>query len=139
MSVIATYSSCNGYAREVVPKHVARAAFGIALLVMSSPGGWSRSMRMMDSFPAAQAIVDGNNVQYIVRFDGLVDHRASRMMITRGDRAVLTLTPLLDAAPEVLFASGSRLPAGDYQLHWSAKSVPDGDVTDGFIVFAVGR
>jgi hypothetical protein len=88
---------------------------------------------------AAQAIVDGNNVQYVVRFDGLVDHDASRMWITTGARVARTLTPNLNAAPEVLFASSPRLPPGNYQLRWSAKSVPDPDLTDGSIEFKEAR
>jgi methionine-rich copper-binding protein CopC len=94
---------------------------------------------MMETSPAAQAIVDGNHARYVVRFDGPVDHRGSRMEITQGDHVVRTLTPLLNAAPEVLFASSPRLPAGVYQLHWSAKSLPDGDFTDGFIEFTIGQ
>ena len=31
--------------------------------------------------PAAEAIVDGRNAQYVVRFDGWVDHGASQMNI----------------------------------------------------------
>jgi hypothetical protein len=120
-------------------KHVERAAIGIALLLVSPPGAWSRPVRMTECFPAAQAIVDGNNVQYIVRFDGLVDHEASRMWITTGARVARTLTPNLNSAPEVLFASSPRLPPGNYQLHWSAKSVPDPDLTDGSVDFAVGQ
>jgi methionine-rich copper-binding protein CopC len=122
-----------------VARYVARAAVGIALLLISTPCAWCRTMQMVGSLPVAQAIVDHNNAQYVVRFDGPVDHRASHLVITQGDRVVRKLTPLLDAAPEVLFASGPRLPAGDYQLNWSAKSMPDGDVTDGSIRFTVGR
>jgi methionine-rich copper-binding protein CopC len=122
-----------------VARHVARAAVGIALLLISTPCAWCRTMQMVESLPVAQAIVDHNNAQYVVRFDGPVDHRASRLVITQGDRVVRKLTPLLDAAPQVLFASGPRLPAGDYQLNWSAKSMPDGEFTDGSIRFTVGR
>lgn len=120
-------------------KHAERAAIGIAVLLLLTPGAWSRPMHMVESFPAAQAIVDGNNFQYVVRFDGLVDHRASRMWITQGDHVVRTLTPLLNAAPTVLFASSARLPPGNYQLHWSAKSMPDGDLTNGSIEFTGGQ
>ena len=94
---------------------------------------------MMESRPSAETIVDRNNAQYVVRFDGPVDHRASRLVITQGNRVVRNLRPLLDSAPEVLFASGPRLPAGDYQLFWSARSMPDGDTTDGSIHFTVGK
>jgi hypothetical protein len=120
-------------------KHVERAAIGIALLLLSPTGAWSRPVRMTECFPAAQAIVDGNNAEYVVRFDGLVDHQASRMWITQGNSVARTLTPDLDSEPTVLFASSPRLPPGSYQLHWSAKSVPDPDLTDGSVDFAVGQ
>ena len=120
-------------------KQVERAVIGIALLLLSPTGAWSRPVRMTECFPAAHAIVDGNNVQYVVRFDGLVDHEASRMWITKGARVVRTLTPNLNSAPTVLFASGRRLPSGSYKLHWSAKSVPDPDLTDGSVYFTVGQ
>ena len=120
-------------------KHVGWAAAGLASILLSPHAAWCRPMNMIESLPAARAIVDHNNAQYVVRFDGPVDHRGSRLLITRGDRVVRKLRPLLDSAPEVLFASGPRLPAGDYQLHWSAKSMPDGDFTDGSIGFTVGR
>jgi len=96
-------------------------------------------MSVMESFPAAEAVVDGNNLQYVVRFDGLVDHRASRIWITQGDQLVRTLKPLLDSAPTVLFASSSRLPPGHYQLHWAARSMPEGELTDGSIEFTCGK
>jgi methionine-rich copper-binding protein CopC len=128
----------TGQAREAVRRHFERAAIGIALLLLSPMGAWSRPMQMMDSFPAAQAIVDGNNEKYVVRFDGPVDHRTSRMWLTQSDRAFRTLTPLLDSAPTVLFASSSRLPPGSYQLHWSVRSMPDGELTDGTIQFTCG-
>ncbi len=118
---------------------VVRVALGTGLLLISLHAGWCRPMRMIETLPAAQAIVDGNNAQYVVRFDGPVDHRASRLIIMRGTSVVRNLRPLLDSAPEVLFASGPRLPAGDYQLKWSVKSMPDGDFTDGSIDFKVGR
>ncbi len=118
---------------------VARAVVGIGLLLAATSGAWCRPMQMVESLPAAEAIVDHANAQYVVRFDGPIDHRGSRLIITQGDRVVRNLRPLLDAAPEVLFASGPRLPFGDYQLKWQAKSLPDGDFTDGSIRFKVGH
>jgi len=125
--------------RDIVTRIIARSALGIVALLVSAPGAWCRTVNMMESLPAGQAIVDHNNAQYVVRFDGPVDHRGSQLVITQGDKIVRRLRPLLDAAPEVLFASGPRLPAGDYQLNWSAKSMPDGDFTNGSIRFTVGR
>ena len=121
-------------------RFVVRIVSGFLALLISTTGGWCRPVQMTESLPSAEAIVDHNNAQYVVRFrDGPVDHRGSRLVIRQGDRLVKKLTPLLDSAPEVLFASGTRLPAGEYQLDWSAKSLPDGDFTNGSIHFKVSR
>jgi methionine-rich copper-binding protein CopC len=39
----------------------------------------------------------------------------------------------------VLFASAPLLPPGDYELHWSARSMADDGVTEGSIPFTVRR
>jgi hypothetical protein len=49
------------------------------------------------------------------------------------------LHPLLDSAVDVLFASAPALEPGRYVLHWSVKSIPDQDDSDGTIPFAVAR
>jgi methionine-rich copper-binding protein CopC len=98
----------------------------------------ARPMEMTDSHPKAREIVDGQNAQYSVHFDGPVDHRQALLSITGTDgKAVSTLRPLLDAAPNVLFSSGPRLPEGDYQLHWVVRSIPDGDISSGYVPFQV--
>jgi methionine-rich copper-binding protein CopC len=99
----------------------------------------ARPLKLRDSFPAAEAILDGRNAQYIIRFDGWVDHGASQMDVTENGKIVDSLVPTRDSEPDVLAASASALPPGRYQLHWHAKSVPDGDFSDGFIPFRVAR
>jgi methionine-rich copper-binding protein CopC len=94
-------------------------------------------MQLIDSLPTAHVIMDQNNEQYVVRFDGPVDHRTSRLEITQQGRTLRNLRPLLDSAPDVLFASGPRLPAGDYELTWSTKSESAGDLTEGSVPFTV--
>ena len=116
-----------------------RAGLGLLFLPITLHGAIAKPMRLVESYPGAQAVVDGRNAQYSVRFDGLVDHRASRLFITQNGQVVETLNPLLAAAPEVLFASAPVLPPGDYELHWSARSVADGSVTEGSIPFTVRR
>ena len=111
----------------------------LAFLLLLLHAALATPVRMAESFPAARAVMDGLNAQYFVRFDGLVDHRASRLFITKGGQVVETLKPLLSAAPEVLFASAPRLPPGDYELHWSARSMADGTMTEGSIPFTVLR
>ena len=102
-----------------------------------APAAWARSLQVVRSSPAADAILNGRDMEYAVHFDGLVDHHASRLWITRDGKTIETLQPLLDAAPETLFASAPKLPTGSYQLHWSARSAPDGEVTEGMIAFTV--
>jgi methionine-rich copper-binding protein CopC len=91
---------------------------------------------MLESRPAAETIIQGRHAEYVIRFNGPVDHAASRMQITQSGRVVQTLTPLLDSAVDVLFASGQAPPPGSYLLHWEARSM-DGDVTKGDIPFRV--
>ena len=81
----------------------------------------------------------GDHAEFVVRFDGPIDHARSRIEILRDGHLAESLHPLLDSAPDVLFAS-SRLPApGQYVLHWVVKSVPDQDVSDGMIPFSIAR
>jgi methionine-rich copper-binding protein CopC len=99
----------------------------------------ARPLHVKESFPLAEAILDGRNAQYVIRFDGLVDHGASRIEISNNGRIVETLVAIGDSEPDVLAASAPALAPGRYQLHWHAKSTPDGDFTDGFIPFTVAR
>jgi hypothetical protein len=75
----------------------------------------------------------------VVRFDGWVDHAGSRMDITENGKVVERLVPTRDSEPDVLAASAPALAPGRCQLHWHAKSIPDGDFSDGFIPFTVAR
>jgi methionine-rich copper-binding protein CopC len=93
-------------------------------------------VQMMQSTPAAKAIVHGDHAQYVVRFDGPVNHLASRLEITRDGKVVQTLHPLTNAAVDVLFASGAVPVAGRYMLHWDAVC-PDGERSTGDIPFTV--
>jgi len=99
----------------------------------------ARSLQMRDSTPAAEAIIEGRHAEYVIRFDGPVDHVRSHMEIVQSGRVIQTLVPLADSAPNVLFASGAAPPPGRYQLHWQARSPGDEDLASGDIPFAVAR
>ena len=109
----------------------------LALFLGSATDATARSLAVVRSAPVAEAVVDGRNAEFSVHFDGLVDHRGSRLWIARDGQLVENLPVLVDAAPEVLFGTAPQLPVGRYELHWAAKSVPDGDVTEGAIGFTV--
>lgn len=108
------------------------------LVALWSGPAIARQLHVRESQPGAEAIVRGRHVEYVIYFDGPVDHAASRLRITQADRLVQVLNPLLDSATDVLFASGEAPPAGRYFLHWEARSM-DGDASAGDIPFSVAQ
>lgn len=96
----------------------------------------ARTMHVRQSRPAAEAIIHGRHAEYVIYFDGPVDHSASRLQITQSGRLVQALVPRLDSAVDVLFADGEAPPPGRYMLHWEARSA-DGDTSAGDIPFGV--
>jgi methionine-rich copper-binding protein CopC len=95
------------------------------------------ALRVRESAPAAEAIIHGGHAEFVIRFDGLVDHAASRLAITRSGHVVQSLVPDLDSAPDVLFSSSETPAPGHYVLHWQARSAVDGTVSSGDIPFSV--
>ena len=110
---------------RAILSYISRGARVLAVLFVACGPAEARPLHVRDSTPAAETIVDGRNAQYVVRFDGWVDHAASRMDITDNGKVVEPLVPTLDSEPDVLAASASELAPGRYQLHWHAKSIPD--------------
>ncbi len=111
----------------------------LVLLLISTTPAPARPMHVMSSTPAAEAIMHGRNAQYVVRFDGPVDHSQSRLEILRDGHVVQRLDPLLDSAANVLFASAPAPQPGRYVLHWIVKSVPDEGASEGMIPFSVAQ
>ena len=119
--------------------HLAVLCAIFVLLLMSTAAAPARPMQLLASTPAAETVMRGDHAEYVVRFDGPVDHTQSRIEILRDGHLVESLHPRLDSAPDVLFAS-SRLPAsGRYELHWIVKSMPDRETSEGTIPFSVAR
>lgn len=112
---------------------IRRSAAGVALLLLSLSGAAAQTLHVVES----RISTDGPNAQYVIRFDSPVDHERSRLVIKQGDRIRYTLRPVLRAEPNVLAATTAHLPAGTYELRWSARSLPSGDVTEGSIPFMV--
>ena len=116
-----------------------RLRFTAAAALLLTPGvAAARPVQMMESKPKAETIIRGDHAEYVVRFDGPVNHYTSRLEITQDGRVVRALRPLTDGAVDVLFAAGSVPPPGRYGLHWTAVSA-DGDTTSGEIPFTVGQ
>jgi methionine-rich copper-binding protein CopC len=119
--------------------HLSRSLLVVTTALMACGLAEARPLHVRNSVPAAETIFDGRNTQYILHFDGLVDHGASSMEVSNGEKVVEVLVPIRDSEPDVLAASAPTLAPGRYQLHWRAKSVPDGDFSEGFIWFLVSR
>jgi methionine-rich copper-binding protein CopC len=109
-----------------------------ALLIGIGPA-WAADMQVMESRPAAQAVMTGSDTQFFVRFDGPVDHGASSLTVLQGGKVVQTLHPRLNSQPNVLYSGIRRLPSGSYVLHWEARSTADKSISQGDIPFSVAQ
>jgi methionine-rich copper-binding protein CopC len=114
------------------------AAASLALAVLGPAVAAAATLHVRDSTPKAEAIIHGRHAEYVIRFDGPVDHAASRLEIVQSGHVVQTLAPLLNSAVDVLFAEGEAPPPGHYVLHWQAAS-PDSETSSGDIAFTVAR
>lgn len=99
----------------------------------------ARTPQLRGSTPAADAILDGSNLQFVIRFDAPVDHAAARLEVTQDGILVETVHALLDSEPDVVFGASRALPPGHYALHWKVGEPFGGDVAEGEIPFSVGR
>lgn len=111
--------------------------FSIGIGALGPGGADAEQLHVRDSSPAAETIIRGRHAEYVIRFDGPVDHAAARMELVQSGQVVRTLTPLGDSAPDVLFASGETPPPGHYILRWQARSPQDGTTNRGDIPFWV--
>jgi methionine-rich copper-binding protein CopC len=115
----------------------------IAAGVLSLGIAWASSavaadeVHVMDSTPAASAVIDGRTSAFFVRFDRPVDHIRSTIDITQDGKQIERLQPRLDSAPEVLFARAPTLRPGKYSLHWAVVTVGGKETIQGDIPFSV--
>jgi methionine-rich copper-binding protein CopC len=87
--------------------------------------------------PTVSVMTNGLTSGYAIRFGGPVDHAFSRLLIVQDGRVLQTLPARLDSAPNVLFARSRALPPGTYDLHWTAKSMTDGNTSEGDSTFTI--
>ena len=118
---------------------VIAAGLPAATLILVSPAAVADVLHVRSSTPAAGAVLTGRHAEYVIQFDGLVDHRSSRIYIVQSGRVVQSLIPSGNSAPEVLFAGAEMPPPGDYQLQWQVRSTGDAVISSGVIPFSVAR
>ena len=121
----------------MISRRVAIAGLASAALLGALAPARADDVRVMQSMPAASAVIGGRGSEFFVRFDRPVDHIHSTLAITRDGKLVEQLHPRLGSAPDVLFARVSTLPAGDYKLHWEVRTMAGVDRIKGDIPFTV--
>jgi len=109
---------------------------GLFATVFSASAG-AQDVSVLDSAPKAKAVIGEPSSEFFVRFDRPIDHIHSRLSIWRDGRLVEHLQPRLESSPDVLFARAPTLPAGEYMLHWTVRTMQDVKVTQGNIPFTV--
>jgi len=95
-------------------------------------------LRVMESTPAAKAVIDGRTSAFFVRFDQPVDHIRSTLEVMQDGKPIERLQPRLESAPEVLFARAPTLSPGNYSLHWAVRTLSGRELIQGNIPFSVG-
>src|ERR1700752_159786 len=91
----------------------------------------AEDLKVLETGPAASAVLTGPSDGFFVRFNQPVDHISSRLFLKRGGEFVETLVPRLQSNPNVLFARAPALPPGQYTLHWVVKTMADAKVEEG--------
>jgi methionine-rich copper-binding protein CopC len=98
----------------------------------------AQELKVLETNPAANAVMDTRSDGFFVRFNQPVDHINSRLLVKRGDVVVETLVPRLQSNPNVLFARAPTLPSGQYTLHWVVKTMTDARIEQGDVPFSIG-
>jgi methionine-rich copper-binding protein CopC len=109
----------------------------LELMLLGDDQARAVPMHVMESRPAAEAVMDGGQTEFFIRFDGPVDHAASVLTVLQDGRVTQVLHPRLNSQPNTLYSGVRRLAPGAYVLHWMTRSMPDRDVSEGEISFSI--
>jgi methionine-rich copper-binding protein CopC len=112
-------------------------AFSSLSMLGAAAPARAEDVRVMESAPAASAVIARRSSEFFVRFDRPVDHVRSTLDIMSDGKLVERLKPRLESAPTVLFARAPTLPAGNYTLHWSVRTMAGVEAIEGDIPFTV--
>jgi methionine-rich copper-binding protein CopC len=116
----------------------------VAITVVAS-AGWlaalpavhAEDLKVLETGPAANAVLSGPSDGFFVRFNQPVDHINSRLFVKRGADVIETLVPRLQSNPNVLFARAPTLAPGSYMLHWTVKTIQDAKIEQGEVPFSI--
>jgi methionine-rich copper-binding protein CopC len=121
------------------PFRIALAVVGAVAALTFGGSAVAATMHVVQSWPAAQATMNGDQTEFFVRFDGPVDHAASVLSVIRDGRIVQLLHPRLNTQPNTLYSGVRKLAPGAYRLHWATYSLRDHSLSQGTINFTVSQ
>jgi len=107
-------------------------------IVAMTAGARADDLKVLETGPAVNAVLDSVSDGFFVRFNQPVDHINSPLLVKRGSEVMETLTPRLQSNPNVLFARAATLPPGSYTLHWVVKTIADARIEQGDVPFSIG-
>ncbi len=105
------------------------------VLCMAAVSAWAHAI-VLESTPKANGVVFGPVVEIKLRFNVRIDGARSRLTLILPDGVSRAVDLLQQASPDSLSAVVSKLPPGNYQLHWQVLA-GDGHITQGNIPFSV--
>jgi methionine-rich copper-binding protein CopC len=112
-------------------------ALACAGVLAALSGARADELKVLETNPPANAVMDARSDGFFVRFNQPVDHINSRLLVKRADVVVETLVPRLQSNPNVLFARAPTLPPGQYTLHWMVKTMTDVRIEQGDVPFSI--
>jgi methionine-rich copper-binding protein CopC len=112
----------------------------MACLVLGAPRVTSAHAIVLESSPAADAVLPQPPSQVVLRFNSRIEKRFTRVTLALGDRApVVVALPTGDAetTPDRITIPLEALSPGAYVLRYRVLAV-DGHITEGALRFTVG-
>jgi methionine-rich copper-binding protein CopC len=113
---------------------LARAIVASAVVVLPTPG-LAHSL-LVESTPAAKAVLSASPRHADLRFNNRIERRLSSIVVVGPDGRRHPGTVVADTAADRLRAALPPLPPGDYRLEWRVLSA-DGHVVTGSYPFRV--
>lgn len=111
-------------------------AAGLLLLTAVRPAG-AHSL-LLESSPAANAVLAEPPASITLRFNNRIEKRLSGLRLVDGRGATYALVVQTDGPPDWLEAPAPSLGPGSWRLEWRVLST-DGHVVSGAFPFRVGR
>jgi methionine-rich copper-binding protein CopC len=111
-------------------------ALAIVLLLLLPHAAFAHAV-LVKSSPAQGATVKAGDVDITLTYNSRIDALHSSLHLIGPDGKAQTLAVDAHAAPNLLVAKATALPAGAYKLEWQVQA-SDGHISRGVVAFRVG-